>query len=282
MALPLAAALIMAGARTAAGAAVRRYGATAALAGSKYAAKALDKGKALADDAVGAAKSYFKKPEAPSKPDFVVDSAGNASKVGAKAPAAPAAKPNSTISVDSAGVARKPNYPLATQGSRELTVAGKKTIDPKYASGSTPFKSALKRTQDLAMSTGVAEAAIEARQATQSKATIDTGSDTGSEVPSKPAASVKVLGGGRTTRVGSAVKATTEPEKAPTPSVAVHGNSQSVQGMGNMDTPQADPQFDAEMKNYEDYKAEGGDGANIPAFNAWKKAKGRDRITPQP
>lgn len=278
MALPLAAALLMGGARVAATSAVKRFGASALVAGSKYAKQGKD-----------AVTSYFKKPAAPSKPDFVVDSAGNASKVGAKAPAAAAPKPSSTISVDSKGVARKPDYPLATQGSRELAPTGTKSIDPKYASKPTAFKSALKRTQDLAMTTGVAETAMEARKASQKSNTVDTGSDlstsaaAGNAVSSTPAAAVRVLNKNKTARVGSAVKPTeVETEKAPAPSVAVHGNSQGVQGMGNMDTPQADPQFDAEMKNYEDYKAEGGDGANIPAFNAWKKAKGRDRITPQP
>lgn len=275
MALPLAMALGLTVARTAAGQAVKRYGATALVAGSKYASKAVSKGKELADDAVGAAKSYFKKPETPSKPDFIVDSAGTASKYGAKAPQAAAPKPSSTITVDSAGVARQANYPVATQGSRALTVTGKKTIDPKYAAN-TPSKlkdmvgkaATITSTAQLAGSSQKAEAP-----------TIDT-SATSDAVETKPAASVKVLGNGRTTRVGTgSVKKVEAPvEKPPAAAVSSQDNVTSVQGSGNMDIPEheqmrPDPQFDAEIKNYEDFKADGGDGADIKGFNEWKKIK---------
>jgi hypothetical protein len=90
---------------------------------------------------------------------------------------------------------------------------------------------------------------------------------------------VKVLGNGRTTKVGGgSKKVAAEPEKAPAAAVSSQNNSVSVQGSGNMDIPEheqmrPDPQFDAEIKNYEDYKAAGGDGNDIAGFNAWKKIR---------
>lgn len=268
MALPLAAALLLGGARVAATSAAKRYGATALATGSKYAKQGKD-----------AVTSYFKKPAAPSKPDFVVDSAGNASKYGAAAPKAPvsaAPKPSNTITVDSAGVARQANYPVATQGSRALTVTGKKTIDPKYAA-KTPSK--MKDMLGKA-STAVSTAQLAGSSKKAEAPTIDTSTETAeAETPNIPA-SVKVLGNGRTNRVGAgSVKKVEAPvEKPPAAVVSSQDNVTSVQGSGNMDIPEheqmrPDPQFDGEIKLYEAYKADGGDGQDIKGFNAWKKIK---------
>jgi hypothetical protein len=271
MALPLAMALGLTVARTAAGQAVKRYGATALAAGSKYASKAATKGKELADDAVGAAKSYFKKPEAPSKPDFVVDSAGTVSRAGQAVP-----KPSAggSIKVDSSGTARLPNYPLATQGSRAVTVTGKKTIDPKYAATPSKLKDMVGKAATI---TSTAQLAGSSQKA--EAPTVDT-SEVADTPEVKPAASVKVLGNGRTTRVGtgSTKKVEAEPEKAPAAVVSSQNNSVSVQGSGNMDIPEheqmrPDPQFDAEIKNFEGFKADGGDAKDIAGFNEWKKIK---------
>jgi len=273
MPLPLAAALVLGGARVAATSAARRYGAAALTAGAKYAKPVIQKGKQMADDAAESVSKYFKKPEAPaapSKPDFVVDSAGTVSRAGQ---AAPKPSTGSTITVDAGGTARMPNYPVATQGSRAVTVAGKKTIDPKYAATPSKLKDMVGKATTIASTAQLAGTPQKAEAPT-----VDTGA-TVTEEKAPSAASVKVLDKGRTVKVGASAPKKVEAEGAPAgASVSSQNNVAAVQGSGNMDIPEheqmrPDPQFEGEIKLYEAYKADGGDGQDIQGFNAWKKIK---------
>ncbi len=262
MALPLAAALVLGGARVAATSAARRYGAAAVTAGAKYAKPVIQKGKQLADDAAGSVSKYFKKPEAPSKPDFVVDSAGTVSRAGQAAP-----KPSGTITVDSAGTARMPNYPLATQGSRALTVKQPPKMTPVKPEGGTSIKGMLTK------GAAVASTAYNLGQVKEAKApTLDTSNVSQPPAVSEEAApkvSVRANSKGKvarvsvgtnaagdggsgsqfslsdgTSKIGLKMPKEGDPEggvglKIPA-SVKSFGDSVSVQGSGNMDaaTPQ--------------------------------------------
>jgi hypothetical protein len=62
------------------------------------------------------------KKAAPKKPDYFVDSKGTARKGRPTKATAPANKKQDVISVDGTGVARKANYPVATQGNRSPAV----------------------------------------------------------------------------------------------------------------------------------------------------------------
>lgn len=267
MALPLAAALVLGGARVAATSAARRYGATA----------------------VKAASKYFKKPEAPaapSKPDFVVDAAGTATRAGQAAP-----KPSGTITVDSAGTARMPNYPVATQGSRSLTIPPKAPkVDPVKPQGTGTSVKGM-----LAKGAAVATTGYNLSQVKEAQApTLDT-----SEVKAPAAAaddadapktSVKSNSGGvarvsvgtnkagdggsgskfslsnGTSNVGLKPRKEGDPEggvglKVPAAVVRSFGSAMGVQGTGNMDQP-AESQDDNFGMTEEQLKQVGLDESN--------------------
>lgn len=70
------------------------------------------------------------------------------------------------------------------------------------------------------------------------------------------------------------------PKASPSVEVKNQNNVSSVQSTGNMDNPEppADPQFDAEIKNFNDFKASGGNPADMAQFSAWKELMKRNRV----
>lgn len=279
MALPLGLALLGGAAQTA----IRVGGRRALASGAKYFKEGASKVGQVADDAAGAVKNYFSKPKqiGYNKPDFVVDSKGTA-RLGA----------NKTYPIvpyeankQAAKAAAKHMPKAAAAGSTIMAAESMVSKDEKPSGSVDTGKQVVRAGRSSFTKGGEAPKATEVKDDTPEPST-----------PKKPegVARVQTGNGGNSSKYslskGTAsvgIKPPSEGDgdnysgeglKVTGAAVKAFGDNIRVGG-ADMDSPDPDPQFEAAMADYAEYKADGGDGSDMEGFRAFQNKKYAKKAT---
>jgi hypothetical protein len=280
MALPLGLALIGGAAQTA----LRVGGRRALASGAKYFKQGADAVSSKVGEVASTARNYFSKPKqiGYNKPDFVVDSKGTArlganktypvvpyeaNKQAAKAAAKHMPKAvgaASTVMAAESMVSKDEKPSGSVDTGKQVVRAGRGQFTkggdaPKVAEvkADTPEPSTPKKQEGVAkVQTG--------NGGNSSKYSLSKGTTSVGIKPPSESDGDEYSGEGLKV-TGAAVKA--------------FGDNIRVGGSGNMDAPDPDPQFEAAMADYEEFKSAGGDGSDLEGFRSFQNKKYAKKAT---